>query len=93
MKYVKVQWHHEFPDEPVVMYSEIDDERWEVRKVEVFRDGHSDWADRDTSRGTSMLGEIPFPPLAEIAAEGGFTPEEIDAEQFEAVWRRALAQD
>jgi hypothetical protein len=34
MKYVKVEWHHSFNDQPSVIYSEVDDSGWEVRKVE-----------------------------------------------------------
>ena len=39
MRYIKVKWIHSYPDEPVLLYSEIDDSGWEVRKVEVFPDG------------------------------------------------------
>jgi len=39
MTYLKVKWIHSHPDAPVLLYSELDRERWEVRKVEVFRDG------------------------------------------------------
>lgn len=36
MKYIKVIWMHSFDDEPTELYSEIDDERYETRKVEFF---------------------------------------------------------
>jgi hypothetical protein len=38
MRYQKVLWHHDLPDEPVVLYAEISSGR-EVRKVEIFREG------------------------------------------------------
>jgi hypothetical protein len=38
MHYIKVFWKHQHRDEPVELYSELDDGRWEVRKVEVSRD-------------------------------------------------------
>ena len=34
MSYLKVKWNRSFPDEPMPLYSELDRERWEVRKVE-----------------------------------------------------------
>jgi hypothetical protein len=34
MSYLKVKWNRSFPDEPMLLYSELDRERWEVRKVE-----------------------------------------------------------
>jgi hypothetical protein len=37
--YLKLIWHHEFIDEPTWLYSELDENRYEVRKVEVFKDG------------------------------------------------------
>jgi len=36
MEYLKVHWKHDYPNEPVLLYSERDDERREVRKVDVF---------------------------------------------------------
>jgi hypothetical protein len=39
MNYIKVKWNHALPDEPVWFYSELDAERWETRKVEIFADG------------------------------------------------------
>ena len=43
-RYLKVTWHHDFPDEPSVLYSEID-AGYEIRKVDVYRDGTHDFAD------------------------------------------------
>jgi hypothetical protein len=41
---------------PVVLYSELDDNRFEVRKVEVFRDGRLGYADAVRSSGGTGLG-------------------------------------
>ncbi len=46
MKYIKVKWLHSHPDEPVLLYSELDKDRWETRKVEVFADGRIGFAKR-----------------------------------------------
>jgi len=34
MKYIKVSWRHVHAEEPVLLYSELDDLHWETRKVE-----------------------------------------------------------
>jgi hypothetical protein len=88
-RYQKVIWHHDFPDEPVLLYSETDDDGYETRKVDVYRDGRQHYADEASSVGTTILAEVPLPPLEEIGADPEFTPLAIDADEFEAVWRRA----
>lgn len=88
--YFACLWHHDHPDEPVALYGELDEERMELRKVEVFRDGHGDVAGPEIETGTTMLGECAVPPLAEIATDPEFGPREITKEEFEAVWTRCL---
>ena len=77
---------------PILLYSELDDERWEVRKVEVFSDGSFGYANRATSRGTTFLGLEPIPTLSEIAANPEFEPVAITKDEFEAIWLRANGQ-
>jgi len=89
MTYLKVQWNHTFSAEPVLLCSELDDARLEVRKVEVFRDGQTGHADRRGGSGQTRLGEEPVPPVAEIAADPQFEPVEITKEEFEDVWEQA----
>ncbi len=84
--YVKVRWIHSFPDAPILMYSELDLDRYEVRKVEVFADGRLCFASPTGSSGSTQLGEIPVPPLAEIAEDPQFQPAEIQKEEFERSW-------
>jgi hypothetical protein len=72
----------------VVPYSEID-VGFEVRKVEVSRDGRHDYAGRSRSTGTTMLGEKMMPGLDEINEDPEFSAAAITAEEFERVWRRA----
>lgn len=89
--YLKVEWHHDFPDEPIWLYSELDNERYERRKVEIFRDGRHTFAGTGESSGNTMLGEIPTPSLDELAETGEFTPTEISQEEFEVVWVAAIS--
>ncbi|MEU2724641.1 DUF6881 domain-containing protein [Streptomyces smyrnaeus] len=89
MKCWRVHWHHDFDDEPVVMYSQIGDDDYEARKVEIFRDGRMGWADEAGSYGGTGLGEIPVGPIADVREQADFTAWVISAEEFDAAWSRA----
>ena len=87
--HLEVVWHHDFTDEPVQILIEIGEDRYEARKVEVFRDGRLDWADESRWSPSTMLGEVPVPPLEEINEQEEFTATVISAEDFEQAWTTA----
>src|SRR5262249_32664364 len=86
MRYLRVEWLHPDPDEPVTLYSEIDDEGWEVRKVEVFADGRLGFASATGATTATVLGEKPVPSVEEIAADPQFRAARITRKEFERVW-------
>ncbi|MEZ6136190.1 MAG: hypothetical protein R3C53_14950 [Pirellulaceae bacterium] len=86
MQYLKVEWKHQNDDYPILLYSEINDERMETRKVEVFRDGSVGFADSSTTKGKTQLGIVPLPSIDEIAVEAEFVPVEISKNEFEGIW-------
>jgi hypothetical protein len=87
MKYIRLKWNHENPDEPVWIFSELDPRGREVRKIECFRNGFCDIATAAGSSGTAALISMPLPDLKALAArDPEFTPVEISQEQFEEVW-------
>lgn len=86
MNYIRVQWLHANRDEPIWMISELDANRWETRKVEIFADGSKGYARRGEEAGGTALGQLPVPPLQEIASDPQFLPEEITKDEFEAIW-------
>ncbi len=92
MRYIAVKWLHDDTEEPVLLFSELNDKGWEVRKVEVFRDGLAHFADANQHSGSTELGLMPVPPLNEIAADPQFQAHEITREEFEKVWQDALRQ-
>jgi hypothetical protein len=92
MIYLKCRWKHSIPDEPTLLYSELDDERWERRKVEIFADGRARYADRHQESGDTRLGLVPVPTLADIAADPQFDPAEVSKEEFELVWNDAVSR-
>jgi hypothetical protein len=70
----------------VVLYSEIGDDGYETRKVDVYRDGRLVHADERHETGTTILGEKPTPGIDEIAAQAEFSPVVIDQDEFEEMW-------
>ena len=88
MMYIMVRWLHNLKDEPVMLYSELDSAGREVRKVEVFRDGSCGYADAGEQRGSTRLGIVPVPDIAEIAKNPEFEPKLITKDEFEQVWQR-----
>ncbi len=91
MRYIRVLWHHDCPDDPIELYSEIGDDGWEVRKVELYRDGRYGRASSEGSTASTGLSDERIPDIAEIGALEEFTPNEISADEFETVWQNAQA--
>lgn len=86
MRYIRVNWEHDVGDDPVLIFSEIDESLWEHRKIEVFRDGHLGYADKTEEAGGSMLGIEPWPDLEKLGQEPEFTIEDISKQEFEDRW-------
>jgi hypothetical protein len=89
--YLKVEWLHDFGEEPVEIYSEVGDDGYEIRKVEVFCDGRLEYADERHEAGATALSEVPVGTVAEIAAQDEFRPRVISEGDFEEMWTRAGA--
>lgn len=85
MKYLKCIWFNAFEDEPVLIYSEIDNERNETRKVEFFRNGKIAYATENIEHYT-FLGLEPMPNIANINDDNEFFALEISKKEFEIVW-------
>jgi hypothetical protein len=90
MEYIKVRWIHFFTDAPILLYSELDKQRWELRKVEIFGDGHMGYSDGKDDSTTTGLGEEPIPNLTDITADPQFQAEVISKAEFDAIWEKAI---
>lgn len=86
MKYIRLKWNHTNPDEPVYIFSELDDTGKEVRKIECFRNGFCDIANADASSGTAKLTTLPLPDLKTLTRDPEFKGTEITQDEFEQVW-------
>lgn len=93
MEYVDIQWHHSNVDYPVRLVSELDTERFEVRKLEFFVDGRVGHACKGSESHGTILGELPDPPLSEITMDPEFSGKHISAEEFEQLWSTHVARN
>lgn len=91
--YIKVHWIHDFEDEPIFLYSELDSKRNEIRKIEVYKNGKSGYACENKSVNGTFLSKTDIPLLEDINANGQFAAYEIDKEHFEWVWSKAVKGD
>ena len=89
MRHQRVVWQHELEDEPTVLWSEIGDDGYELRKDYEYRDGRFDAADARSSTGSTLLGDQRVPSLDEINRDAEFTGTKISQELFETIWDRA----
>lgn len=88
MQYIYVRWKHDFPDEPIEFYAELDDNRYEIRKIEIHRNGKIGYATDKIEINNTKLGLVQVPELNEIAKDEQFTPKEIKKEEFEDMWNK-----
>ena len=90
MQYVLVEWDHDLDDEPYRIYSELDDSRCEVRKVEFFRNGicFSYGGERGNE---GALSDVPFPEdLRKITGQAGECRAKASSRQlFQEIWNQA----
>ena len=91
MTYLKVKWIRAPSYRPVLIYSELDHERWELRKVEIFPDGRMLYADPEVEFEETGLSTMPYPSFEKIAADPELEPEVISKAEFEKVWAMATA--
>lgn len=91
--YVRVRWVHPSADNPVDLWSELDADRGEVRKVEVWPDGRVGYASSVAEIGGTRLGEVAVPPLNEINLDPQFEAEAITQVEFESRWISAIGKD
>jgi len=88
MRYLYIKWVHKDPSAPVHIYSEIGDDSYERRKVEVYKDDRKGFADGSEEVGGTALGVMPVPSLEDIAAQPEYQPEDISAEDFQKIWMK-----
>ena len=87
MEYIDVQWLHQNGEYPIRLVSELDAQRYEIRKLEFFRNGAVGYASKLHATDGTDLGKLPVPPLAEINMSPEFNGATITAAVFESLWQ------
>lgn len=91
--YEIVQWNHSFKDEPIRIFAELDSARYEMRKIEIFRDKSYRWVNCERQQdGTTSLAEKPWPNLDQINSDNEFLGKLISKEEFEKEWLYVTTQ-
>ena len=81
-----MKWTHTSQDDPILIYSEINSDRLETRKVEYFVGGAVGLASRKFEKGRTKLGSEPTPAVAKINEDSQFEAEEISDDEFNSIW-------
>lgn len=93
MKYLKTIWNHCHKEEPSIIYQEIDDSSFEIRKIEIMKDGQViGYASEAGEFGASILADQQIPTIEEINQEDEFIAVEITKIEFENAWNSAVSQ-
>jgi hypothetical protein len=88
--YERLECIHNHEGEPRFIYSELDDERYETRKIDIFADGRMVKVGEDQPEQDSTgLAVLPIPGVEEVNAIRAeeFRAEEIGSAEFEDLWR------
>lgn len=86
MEYIDVIWKHNFSNEPIRLVSELNSERYEVRKLEFFQSGKIGFASKESHSEGTELGTIPVSLLDEINEDPQFVGITISCTEFEILW-------
>lgn len=89
MKYIKIHWIHNFDNEPEYIYSEIDNQGYETRKIEIYKNGY--YIIYSESINSDRLTEGKYPSLEELTFKDKFETMqalEIRKEEFYKIWKK-----
>jgi hypothetical protein len=87
MKYIVFEWKQRDPNFPILIYSELNEEGYETRKVQFFPDGRVGYADLErVDNGDTGLSEQPIKGIEEFQDDPELEAKEISKEEFERIW-------
>lgn len=84
MEYVKYYWKYIDESTPVLIFAELDKERYSTRQIDVFQDCHIETMG---DKGF-YVSEEPYPLNEEIDKMGEFKIFNISKDEFETVWNQ-----
>lgn len=93
MRYIQVDWIHNYPDDPTRLYSEVGDDGYEIRRIDIYRDGRTERVSEDTQDEYNFLNPQVYPSLEELNSKDEWDEtkaQEITKDDFETVWANGL---
>ena len=84
-QYILSDWRNDNPEDPFIVFGQIDSERYAERIIDVFRDGR---ADAIVCEG-NFYEPVPAPEVETINEADEFTACYVSASLFEATWQEA----
>jgi hypothetical protein len=90
MKYVHIQWNHELPDAPTDVYSELDADRMEVRKIEMFNNQSIGFAEAGRSTENTSLRPTPLPYVSVLNQDPKAMARDLDWHEFDDLWEKLV---
>lgn len=86
MRYMHIELTTAEERVPQIIYSEIDDVEYEVRKVEIYFDGSVGYASSENEVGKTLLADQVIPTLEEIDNDNEIIATQLSREDFEIIW-------
>ena len=89
MKYFRIDWIHEYPDDPIRLYSEVGQDGYETRRVDIYRDGRAVCISEQTQDDDNLLSDQVYPSLQELNSKDEWDEtraQEIARKEFETIW-------
>ena len=86
MTYLSVRWTHSIQGKPILIVSELNSARTEIRKIEYYKDGSVGIASGKREINGTTLSCEPIPSIESINRDPQFEAEQISRDEFEALW-------
>lgn len=91
MKYVHIKWNHELLDAPTDVYAELDGNRMEVRKIEIYNDHNIGFAmEGGRSSGNTSLRPTPVPLVSVLNQDPKAMARDMDWHEFDDLWEKLV---
>lgn len=86
MRYFSSIWIHDNIEDPILFASEVGDDQYEIRKIEIWIDGRVGWADTSNHSANTRLGKAEVPSTNEINQGKEFIAKDITNIDFDRFW-------
>jgi hypothetical protein len=94
LKYIKIFWNQEEDEYPIEIYAKLDNDNYEVKRVEFFKNGKVAYADENIENGT-YLSPAQYTDLNEFNVPNGMDDvfaTEISEDEFNEAWLKRNAE-